>query len=246
MARSVTYDTPGLVDVNQQLLFRSITEQLKTPLLYIARQAELSKNEETVSPSVFADMQSYADMAVKLVDSYLLGLDVAKQQTLLEIEPVPLSAVLYDVAQELAPLARQRNTSIELHLQGKYGQVMANRHGMIAALYSLGAVLSEVTASPRKIPAVLRIAAHRTPHGIVSGIYIDGVKSFGASIRRATTLHGNNARSSFTALNASASASVFIADSIFSAMETRLRVSNFRGNAGLAVTLQPSTQLQLV
>lgn len=247
MAASVDGHAHDVIGSEQRILLRSIAEQLKMPLIYIARQAELNRVEGAVSADVLADMQAYADTALRLVDSYVLGLEATNNQRLqLELEPMPLSATLYDIAHDLTPLAKQRNTRIELSLAGKYGPVMANQRGFKAALYSLGTVLSEATEHADDSPAILRIAAHRTPHGIVAGIYIDGLRPINTSMEYAQKLHDKKARRSFTGLRAATGAGVFIADSIFSAMETKLRVSQYRGSTGLAVTLQPSIQLQLI
>jgi hypothetical protein len=224
----------------QALLLRSIAEQLKMPLMYVARQAELSQQASDVPHAAFKTMQTHADMALRLVDSYLLGLDLTGKQTKLELEPVPISAALYDVAHDLTPLARQRNTDVELVLAGKYGQVMAHPAGLRAALYGLGFVLSEVV-HPEKVRNTLRIAAHRTRGGIVAGLYIDGAEDLPANF--ATNAH---MRQPFANLTASTGAGIFVADTILGAMQTKLRTGRFQNKQGLAATLQPSRQLQLI
>jgi len=229
----------------QYILLRSIAEQLKLPMMYIARQAELNHREETVSSHTFLDMQSNADMALRLLDSYILGLELSEQQMRLDLEPVSLSAVLYDVAHDLTPIANQRNTDVELILAGKYGQVMAHSQGLIAAFYSLGSVLSEV-CSEGNSRGRLRIAAHRSTRGIVAGMYVDGLPSMQATIYGARKLRKNFTRQPFAKLTASTGAGVFIADTILSCMDVRLRAGKFHGKHGMAATLQPSRQLQLV
>lgn len=229
----------------QDILLRSIAEQIKLPLMYIARQAEFSRGEETVPRESFDVMHANADMALRLVDSYILGLDLAKRQMELELEPVPLSAVLYDVAHDLTPIAKQHNTDIELVLSGKHGQVMAHSQGLVAALYSLGSVLSEA-CSEDKSRGRLRIAAHRSAKGIVTGMYIDGAPSLQTTMYQARRLRSQHTRQPFTALCASGGAGIFVADVILASMNARLRAGRYHGKNGLAITLQPSKQLQLV
>lgn len=229
-------------DNSQTLLLRSIAEQLKMPLMYIARQAELAQKCANDPIQNFKFMQTHADMALQLVDSYLLSLDLKARQMSLELEPVPLSAVLYDVAHELTPLAKQRNTDIELVLAGKYGQVMAHPDGLRAALYGLGFVLSEVV-HPKKFRNTLRIAAHRTRGGIVAGVYMDDI---GELLRTNKFEQTTFVWQPFTNLTASSGAGIFIAETIFSAMQSRLRAGRFQKQQGLAATLQPSRQLELV
>lgn len=233
-------------NISQILMLRSVAEQLKTPLMYMARHAELSQQCDGPSPTAaFKTIQNHADLALRLVDSYLLGLDLSGKQTALELEPVPISAILYDVAHDLEPLAKQRNTDIELVLAGKYGQVMAHPAGLRAALYGLGFVLSEVV-HPEKIRNTLRIAAHRTKGGIVAGLYIDGPSDMQISLTANTVSQNIGIRQPFSNIVSGSGAGVFVADTIFEAMHTRLRVGRFKNQQGLAATLQPSRQLQLV
>jgi hypothetical protein len=229
----------------QDVLLRSIAEQIKLPLMYIARQAEFSRGEETVPRESFDVMHTNADMALRLVDSYILGLDLAKKQMELELEPVPLSALLHDVAHDLVPIAQQHNTDIELVLSGRYGQVMAHNQGLIAALYSLGSVLAEV-CSEDKGRGRLRIAAHRSSKGIVAGMYIDGAPSLQTTMYQARKMRTHHTRQPFAQLSSSTGAGIFVADIILASMNARLRAGRYHGKNGLAMTLQPSKQLQLV
>jgi hypothetical protein len=240
-------DEPGFEGADQmrQMLLRSIAEQLKLPMLYIARQAELSRADETVSFDTLDNMQANAEMALRLIDSYILGFDLAAKQLALELEPVPLTAVLYDVAHDLTPIARQRNTTIELTLDSKQGEVMANSQGLAAALYSMGSVLSEVCAE-KNGKGTLHIAAHRAAHGIVTGIYTDGIDNIQTTIYQARKLRQNFVRQPYLKLCAGSGAGIFIADTIFTYMNARLRAGRLHGKHGLAATLEPSRQMQLV
>lgn len=229
----------------QRMLLQSIAEQLKMPLMHIARQAELSRTEETIPADAFASMQTNADMALRLVESYILGLELSEKQMKLQLEPVPISAVLYDVAHDLTPLARQHNTDVELVLSGKHGQVMAHNQGLVAALYSLGSVLAESCAEDTG-RGKLRIAAHRSTRGIVTGMYLDGAPSLQTTMYNARRLHASKSRQPFMKLSANSGAGIFIADVILACMNTRLRAGRFHGKNGLAATLQPSRQIQLV
>lgn len=213
------------------------------PLMYIARQAEYYRTEETVSPLIFNDMQTNADMALRLVDSYILGIDLLTRQLPLQLEPVSISATLYDVAHDLTPLLRQRNTELQLVLAGKYGEVMAHRQGLISALYNVGSVLSEIEA-PESGKHTIKIVAHRSINGIIAGMYMDG-KTPAPSLSRGRTLRGG-VRQPFSDATAQGGAGIFVADAIFASMNTRLRFGRFKGNHGLAATLQPNKQLQLI
>src|SRR4051812_2507072 len=135
MARSA--DEPV---ISEQLLL-GLAEQLKLPLLQIARRAELSTFGQDVD---LAAIQATADSALRLIDSYLLGVRLAETgQESLALEPVSVSSVLYDTAQQLSSVAQFYGVHLELSIGGKYGPVLAHRQGLQAALTSLGTALIE-------------------------------------------------------------------------------------------------------
>ena len=88
--------------LSQQLLL-SVAEQLKLPLLQIARQAEIGL---LTNESDLRTIQTTADTALRLLDNYVLGVRLALDAQALTIEPVSVSAVLYDSGQELSRSAQ--------------------------------------------------------------------------------------------------------------------------------------------
>jgi hypothetical protein len=229
-------------------LLRSVAEQLKLPLTVIARQAELGQTLELhgspISDAVdLAVMRSQAQMALGLVDSYLLGLQLMQGQQRLTLEPVSVSSLLVEVAHELRGLARQYDVDVELSIAGRYEPVMAHRRGLKAALLSLGYTL--IGARPEGARRRLLLAAHRTASGINAGMYgqFDGLHA--GAWRKALELCGKASRP-FGTLSGDSGAGLFVAETILRAMETGLRVGKHSNNYGLATTLQPSQQLRLV
>lgn len=245
-------------------LLVSVAEQLKVPLAIIARQAELSTLSAGAAgagaaPALnAATIATQADAALMLVDSYLLGLELLRTQSQLELEPVSVSSLLVDAAHDLHAFARQYGVSVELETAGKYGPVMSNARGLKAALLSLGFALVEAqsaqltetaamlaTKNAAAKPARVLLAVHRTPHGIVAGMYGTNQLVSAGAWRRAQALCGK-ARQPFAEFGASSAAGLFVADTILRSMESRLRVGRYLHAGGLAATLQPSQQLQLV
>lgn len=231
-------------DIEQRMrLLRAVAEQLRLPLVTIARQSELVRmGTPDVSESILAaeNMQIQAEAALKLVDSYLLGLELI-EQTQLELEPVSVSSTLTDVAHALSGYAKQYGIGIELQIAGRYGPVMAHKRALQAALLNVGYGLAGQPAVLRRKRLIL--AAHRTPGGIVAGTYADANISI-ESWRKALELQGR-AVQPFTALTGAA-AGMFVADALGQVMATRLRVGRYAHQVGLALTLQPSKQLQLI
>jgi K+-sensing histidine kinase KdpD len=231
--------TPGFRDVG---LLRSVAQQLTFPLTAIARQAELSLLTGDPSAVDIASIRAQAQAALTLVDSYLLGLQLLENQSVLALEPVSVSSVLIDVAHELDGFAKQHNTRLRLHIAGRYQPVMAHHGGLRAALLAIGYALLE-SYSPER--GSMTLAVHRTPRGIITGLYGDYEQLSAEQWRKAILLQGKAAQP-FHTLTAGNGAGLFVADTIMRAMETTLRVGRYLKQQGLATTLQPSQQLQFV
>jgi hypothetical protein len=94
-------------------------------------------------------------------------------------------------------------------------------------------------------PSVVRLAAHRSRYGIVAGLYGNSSQLGADSLRRAHALQGK-ARQPLQRLVSGPAAGVFVADSLLQTLAARLHIARYRNLTGLATTLQPSQQLQLV
>jgi len=227
--------------LSQQLLL-SVAEQLKLPLLQIARQAEIGL---LTNESDLRTIQTTADTALRLLDNYVLGVRLALDAQALTIEPVSVSAVLYDSGQELSRLAQNYGVDLELHIGGRFGTVMANRVGLQSALVSLGAALIEALPALEQPQLKLQLATHRCRYGIVAGLYSDTQQLTTDALRHGRQLMGDS-RQPLTGLTHTAGAGVFVADSILKAMQLKLQVSRHHGLFGLGTVLLPNHQLQLV
>lgn len=229
--------------LSQELLL-SLAEQLKLPFLQIARQAELA----TLIPDTNSldQIRVTADSALKLLDSYVLGVRMATEEELLfETEPVSISSVLYDVGSELAPLAKAYDIRLDLRLSGKYGPVAAHRRGLTAALVSLGSALIEALPAIETSQLRLQLSAHRCRYGIVAGVYCDAQQLTTDALRQGRRLAGR-ARQPMTGLAAGSAAGVFVADALLHGMNSELTVTKHRKLYGLGAVLQPNPQMQLV
>jgi len=231
--------TPGFRDAG---LLRSVAQQLTFPLTTIARQAELGLLTGEVSAVDVASIRTQAQAALTLVDSYLLGLHLLENQNALALEPVSVSSTLTDIAHELDGFAKQHNTRLHLHIAGRYEPVMAHSGGLRAALLAVGYALLETYPSEK---GHMTLAVHRTPRGIITGLYGDYEHLSTEQWRKALLLQGRAAQP-FHALTAGNGAGLFVADTIMRAMETTLRVGRYLKQQGLATTLQTSQQLQFV
>ena len=228
---------------SEQLLL-SIAEQLKLPLLQIARRAELSLLEDTNDG--LREMQTTADMAIRLLDNYLFGTRLALEaEYQLQMEPVSISSVLYDTGQQLDAMAKLYGVELQLSLGGKFGPVMAHRNGLQSALVSLGYSLIEALPSLGDKKLKLELAAHRCRYGIVTGLYSDVEQLTTEAMRQGRKLNGH-ARQPLATLTHSSGAGVFVADAILQAMDAELKVSRHHNLYGLGTVLHPTLQTQLV
>lgn len=214
------------------------------PLLQIGRQAEL--DVLTGQPNL-ASIQATADTALTLIDNYILAvrLAVERQEYSFEPEPVSISAVLYDVGQELHAHAKAYGVDLQLNIGGKYGPVMAHRAGLQAALTSLGYSLVEAMPAAGSSQLSLQLAAHRCRYGIVAGLYSDMRQITTDALRQGRALHGHS-RQPVTNVSHTSGAGLFVADALFAAMQSRLKVSRHHNLYGLGAILQPNHQMQLV
>ncbi|MBA3758644.1 hypothetical protein H0X10_03375 [Candidatus Saccharibacteria bacterium] len=214
-------------------LLLALAEELKLPLLQIARTSEFSGSEA---------VQRTAEMALKLVDGYVLGLQ-STDQVSLRLEPVTLASILYDTAEALAPIAKQQGYELRVDIGGKFGPVMGDRHTLQTAFTVLGYELMTVPAEDTA--SVLTLATHRGKPGIVAGIFTNNTLLTKDSLRRARALVGT-ARQTMPTGSASNGVGIFIADNLLKNLSTSLNLARHHKQTGLATSLLPSRQLQLV
>src|SRR5512133_3494414 len=148
-------------------LLMAIAEQLKLSLTVVARQAELVRLKNQMCPEDMLKISAQTDVAMQLVDSYLLGLQLLRDQSMLELEPVSVSSTLTDVAHTLDQFACQYGVGLQVEIAGRYQPVMANSRGFRAALLSLGYGLVEaqsqfVNDRSKNNDHKLKLATYRT------------------------------------------------------------------------------------
>lgn len=212
--------------------------------MQIARNTELSyRSGDTTS---LQEAMQAADELSRLIDNYVLSLELQVGVPELILEPVSLSAMLCEVAHVLQPQAQQQSCDIELSIAGRYEPVLANPLGLEAALISLGQALiearSQQAATKRR---VITLAARRTKYGISAGMFSDITGLEGPAFRRGKQLLGNT-KQPLNRLVSGGGAGVFIADSLLASMSSGLCSARYQKRNGLAATFTPSQQLALV
>lgn len=234
-------DFAELPVLSQQLLL-AVAEELKTPLLQIARQAEQGI---LGGQADMYKIQTTADVALRLLDNYVLGVRLAMEQGNLDVESVSVSSILYDTGQQLDVLAKNYGVNLELGVAGKLGPVLAHRAGLQAALTSLGAALIEALPAQENCQLKLYLATHRSRYGVVAGLYTDAKQLSGEALARGRRLQ-KHSRQPMTNITHTSGAGIFVADTILKAMDLRLTASRHHRLYGLGTVLQPNPQMRLV
>lgn len=231
--------------VGNEALLLNVVEQLSRPLLQLRSMAELAATDPALVAEQWQAVRLLADTGLQLAESYALNLRLHGKLTLLELEPVAVSALLYDTAHALEPYAKQHGVSLELETGPRVAPVLADRTVLQAALTSLGQVFIE-SSSQQETAAAVRLSAHRSRYGMVTGLYTDAAASLGAeSLRQARQLQAK-ARQPLQRLVSGPAAGVFVADALLQNLASRLHVARYHKLTGLAATLTPSAQLQLI
>lgn len=228
--------------LSQDLLL-SVAEELKMPLMQIARlseQAGLSSDSEAN-----AIIQATADGALQLLDNYILGVRLALDPQSFNLESVSISSILYDAGQQLYNLAKNYGVELELNVSGRFGPVTANRKGLEAALVSLGAALIEALPAMNESQLKLQLATHRSRYGLVAGVYASTPKLSSQALISGRKLQ-KMSRQPFVNLTHTSGAGVFVAETILKAMNLNLTASRHHRLYGLATIIKANNQLQLM
>lgn len=220
------------MDHNYRLL-TALAEELKLPLIHIARESELLE---------LRDMQARSEMALRLIDGYALGLQ-NEQQVSLQLEPVTLSSILQDAAHELSKTANQQGYVIRVDLAGKYGPVMGDRRTLQHAFTLLGYELMQIPEED--IKPVLTFASHQSKKSIVAGVFTNNATLTTDAFRRAKALVGT-ARQTMPLGPSTNGAGIFIADNLVRGLASSFKIAKHHKQTGLAATFTPSQQLQIV
>jgi hypothetical protein len=230
---SIQRDEKATESVGQDGSLRALALELKSPLINIARQAELGES------SNMEQIQQTAEQALKLIDHYLLSAQSEYGQLALGLEPVNLGSVLYDASSQLRHLAREQN--VELVLEDKVHEpVMTHGGALTAVLAAFGRLLMPVSGRPE-----LTLRSYKTRDGFLCvGVFTDADLSQD-DLRDAMELQGK-ANMSLAGVNSQAHVSLSIAEKLCRAMGGDMTVKKIGKLRGFATQLPRSEQLSLV
>lgn len=215
---------------------RSLTFELKQPLILIARQAELG------DPKGFADIQSTAEQALRLIDSYLLSAQAEHGQIALDLSPESTGSVLYDVCQMLRSQSSAGAGLFTIDNRA-HEPVMTHRSALTSILNVFGVTL--IGLSPGSAPPDLTLRSFKTKQGAVGVGIFSKTSVSPKDLHKALELQGR-AHMPLARLSSSAHISLAIADRLCRAIGGALTVKRMGALSGFATELPPSEQLALV
>lgn len=223
---------------NSNQLFTALAMELRVPLLRIA---ELSKVSDDPTNSQINVISQHALM---LVDAYASS--HADSQTQLLLEPLSSNAVLYDVAIQLQPFARQFGYDVDIDQQGKGMPVLTHRKSLVTMLSLLGASLIEADADVGDNISLRRLVlgSHRSSRGVIVGVFSKHTSVSEGALQLMRQLHGRATHAVPSML--AGGAGLAIADRLSAQMSVPLKAYRHHHLNGIGSLLVPSHQLQLV
>lgn len=224
------------IDANE--LSYSIAHELRMPLLNIARLSELQQS--STRPS-FEAIETIADSILKLLDSYLIATRYTNQQIKLELEPISLSAVMYDVAQYMDRLSRAQNCELRLKVQKHGGLVLAHPQAIKAAFLSLCYAFLHSSDQTKK--AVITLETHRVQGSVIAGVVSDDIHIEKNVFMKGQQLAGK-AYQSIKDIPTNG-AGYFIAANLFETMTVPVQYIHSNRRFGIMGTFHSSSQLAL-
>ena len=226
-------------------LFSNLAEQVRVPFLQISHISELAliKDDPEELKRLFKEVGVSSKAALRLIEGYILSLHLKQQQTL-ELEPISIGSVFYDVAHQVEEYAKSHDCDVRLSIKGKNQPVMTQREAVESALINLGYSFIDAIANTDK-KVTITLGAGKNSAGVSAGVFSDSGELTSELFKKAKQLKGI-AKQPLGLFTAGSGAGVFVADSLFEALGRQLRVAKMQSQKGLAVTLDPSHQLAII
>lgn len=220
---------------NQKIL-NSLISDIKRPLVLIARQAELGQATQLKS------IQKTAERTLKLIDSYLLMAQSEYGQQLLPVKSFAVGSVIYNVAEEIRPIAKKANVDVVLDVNDAL--VMANPEGVKAAIWCLSdMVLAQTLAE--KSNGVIEINTRKSHGGIKVSVLSKSMKVKNSDLDKTNEKLGKS-HMAFSSASSDSGIRLAIAKLLSDSLGTSLKAARGKHTQGLGFNLGLSRQLQLV
>lgn len=228
-------------DIQTDPMFASLAEQVKLPLVQIRHAVELL-GQDAGQAAKLIDTTALATL--RLIDGYLLSVRL-QQEGQLQLEPVSVSSLLYDTAEQLKDYAALHHCDIDLVIGGRYEPVMAERRALQAALLALGYGFVGASAATARKRQTLKLVVRRRGGGLSAGVYGRDMIIPKGLLKQARQLQGHR-HQALPDFASDSGAGVLIADRLLAQLGSTMQPAKMQGSYGLAALLTPSRQLSLV
>ena len=229
----------------QDRLFLSLAEQLSQTFLQITRTTEIVRLIDKKAADVeWEKIRDVSEASMMLTEAYVMTQRLDRSMLSAELEPVTISAMLYDTAERLQPLAKRYGVELSFCDLPKLAPVLSDKLILQTALISLGQVLV-IAESQNDDMKPIKLAAHRGRYGTVAGFYMENVDFTSETWRYALRQFGKIKQPLGKVTNGQITGAL-IADKLLKSLESKIHVARYQKLNGLAVTLPSCNQLQLV
>lgn len=208
----------------------ALMRELQHMLYKIARSAELK------DPQLLQEIQKEADIALRLIDSYLLTTSVDGKQIQIDLSPVGIGSLLHETAYEV-----RASSGIDVEVTPKVLQpVMTNILLLKNFLFSVGYFISKTNNSTE-----LKFCSFKAKDGEI-GVGVLS-KNFNVTSKELKKALNNTSNHMPLSKHTSQSAiMLIIADAIANALGSKLSVKKAGNSKGFSLLLPKSEQLALV
>lgn len=226
-----------------------MSEDLSLPLIQVKSSVELLESQnfsKRATQQHAKETRLNVDTGLQLVDAYRLLLD-SDQLDRFPLEPLAISVLLEDIAQQISSYAGQYDTIVEVSVQHKLAPVLAHQASLRSAIEVLGSSLIRAQAAQSDEKSFrLVLGAHKVAEtSIAAGVFSGTHGLSDKTLRAARSLVGK-ARQPLPTIPAGAAAGVLVADMLCAALWQPLRSAVHDNLAGLATTIPVSKQLRII
>jgi len=216
---------------SEDQLLVNIVEHLKLPLTNISLKSEYSNLPE---------IKSLADNSIRLIDGFVLGMNLSQNE--LNLEPVSVSEIMSDAAHNLSKTAKMYNCNLRLKIEGKFAPVMGRKEEMESALTLIGQTVIESNLSKDK---EIIINAYKSRDKIIAGVFTSELKITNESLKKAIASAGL-VRQGLPDFSYGPVAGIYAADILLTKLASKLQIFRHNNLSGLAGNFVQSKQLSLI
>lgn len=211
---------------------QAIAAQFRTPLMQIAQLAQHKPAD------ALEQIQAVTNYAIKMAEVY--SWHSTQQQ--LKLEPLTASSLLYDIAQELDPIAKLYECSVQVRLHEANRPVLGHRQTLKDMLVLL--MTGVMQSLPPEQDRQLVLGAHRSAFGTVLGVFSESLE---LNQQTLTTLRRLRSKSYHPAPTMLAGHhAVSLADQLSRSLQAPLKAFRHEHLPGVGSLLHTSQQLRLV